>query len=272
MRIGCKYKIEDVDSITCPYCNKSGFKMLHWGHLKKLHNKTIDDVIKEFPNIPTMTKKESDRRSIARLKCDQKITETFNRKYGGVGFKSKELDKKTRDVLEERYGNRNIMKIEEYKVLFRGKEGIPSKIKNPERAMKISKAIKGKPSKLKGKTYLEIHGKEKAKKLIEDKKISGAIACSRMTNPSIPQLKLFELTKELYPNTILNYSVSYFCIDVAIIDKKIAIEYDGSYWHQNKEKDSIRQKEIEKLGWSFIRYTDYIPSKQELVRDIQTKK
>ena len=51
----------------------------------------------------------------------------------------------------------------------------------------------------------------------------------------------------------------------------IAIEYDGSYWHNKpeiKNNDIRRQKYLESKGWSFIRYTDYIPSEKELKYDI----
>lgn len=43
-------------------------------------------------------------------------------------------------------------------------------------------------------------------------------------------------------------------IDIKIQDYKIAIEYDGSYWHQNKEKgDKEKAYIIEKAGWKVIR-------------------
>lgn len=265
MRRPCKYNIIDIESITCPYCKKDGFKMLHWGHLKKLHNKTMNDVNNEFPNIPTMTKQESDKRSEVRIKCDQKVKETCNIKYGGVGFKSKILEKKSRDEMENKYGERNIMKIDKYKNLFVGDK---NPMKNKEIAKKSGDGHRGKPSKLKGKTYKKIHGEKKAKQLIEAKRISGAIACSKCINPSVPQIKLYELTKEIYPNAIMNDTIGWYCVDITIPDKKIAIEYDGSYWHQDKKKDSERQKNLEKMGWKFIRYIDKLPTLNQLSEDI----
>ena len=47
----------------------------------------------------------------------------------------------------------------------------------------------------------------------------------------------------------------YYFLDFALPDLKIAIECDGEYWHQDKEKDLERQKYIESLGWQFIRFT-----------------
>jgi len=92
---------------------------------------------------------------------------------------------------------------------------------------------------------------------------------SCIKNPSKPQMELFNLVKENHPSAILNYQILNFSIDIAIPNLKIAVEYDGSYWHQDQEKDDIRQKKIENEGWTFLRYRDYVPSKEELVLDIK---
>ncbi len=101
-----------------------------------------------------------------------------------------------------------------------------------------------------------------------------AYVFSFIKNPSKPQIKLFNIVKELYPSAVLNFPVKFFNrnIDIAIPEFRIAIEYDGSYWHQNKEDDEKRQKDIESLGWKFIRYMDYIPTKNELQNDINKLK
>ena len=92
-------------------------------------------------------------------------------------------------------------------------------------------------------------------------------------NPSKPQVKLYELIVSIYSNSILNFPVEEVnrCIDIAIPEHMIAIEYDGSYWHQNEDSDKKRQDDLENLGWKFIRYIDYIPSMEELMRDIKCK-
>lgn len=96
-----------------------------------------------------------------------------------------------------------------------------------------------------------------------------AYANSFVTNPSKSQVKLFNLTKEFYPDAVLNYPCLNYSIDISIPNLKIAIEYDGSYYHQDKEKDRERQLEIEQQGWKFIRYKDCVPVKDELLRDIK---
>ncbi len=48
--------------------------------------------------------------------------------------------------------------------------------------------------------------------------------------------------------------LGYF-LDFADPVKKIAIEVDGREFHMNNISDANRQKEIEKLGWTFYRIT-----------------
>ena len=91
---------------------------------------------------------------------------------------------------------------------------------------------------------------------------------SFVKNPSKPQVELFELIKSIYSTAILNYPSLNFSIDIAIPDLNVAIEYDGSYWHQDQEADDRRQKLLEDVGWRFLRYRDYVPSQKELLKDI----
>ena len=88
---------------------------------------------------------------------------------------------------------------------------------------------------------------------------------------SKPQIELYELVLDLYSAARLEYPIHKLnrSIDIAILEHKIAIEYDGSYWHQNEKADKQRQKEIEELGWRFIRYRDYIPTLENLQHDIK---
>ena len=87
-------------------------------------------------------------------------------------------------------------------------------------------------------------------------------------SPSIPEVKLRLLSKELYPSSEHTYKILNYEVDIAIPELKIVIEYDGSYWHQDKEKDLKRQKEIEAENWKFIRYLDEVPTKERLKKDI----
>ena len=105
-----------------------------------------------------------------------------------------------------------------------------------------------------------------------------AIMNSKVKNPSKPQKAIYDIIKEIYPLAELNYPVIE-CnrnIDIAILEYKIAIEYDGFYWHKNKkEDDTKRQIDLECLGWKFIRYAggekkDIVPSVETIINDIKS--
>jgi len=256
---GIKHYIKDVEYVSCPYCGKK-MQFLHWGHLQKLHRKTIKDVRDEFPDIPTMTKKESEKRGKIRRKCNNKILTTCEKRYGGVGFASKKLDIKTRGVIKERYGNKNIMKTDHGKKFFEG-ELNPLKDSQTRKThrKKLKQYYKNNPHHTKGKTYEEILGPEKAKKRRKEQVKNGQKGWLIAPKISTPQLKLFKMVKEKYPTAVLEYPILDYCLDIAVPELKLCFEYDGSYWH-NPEKDKRRDEVLKKMGWKVIRYIDYLPS------------
>jgi len=49
------------------------------------------------------------------------------------------------------------------------------------------------------------------------------------------------------------YPINNYFVDFGDPIRKIAIEVDGKYFHLDKRKDEVRQKEIEAEGWTFYR-------------------
>lgn len=77
-------------------------------------------------------------------------------------------------------------------------------------------------------------------------------------HPSKPQFKLFKMVKQRYPDAVLEYPVKInnnklLWLDIAIPSQKLNVEFDGAYWHQNKERDRTRDRILNKLGWHIIR-------------------
>ena len=67
---------------------------------------------------------------------------------------------------------------------------------------------------------------------------------------------LFELSKffKIKPDDHKIKLNSLLDVDIIIRDKKIIIEYDGAFWHKNKEETDIKKtKELQKYGWTVIR-------------------
>ncbi len=159
----------------------------------------------------------------------------------------------------------------------------------------------------KGKTYEELVGKEVSEKLknkLRDNMLNGwsnymnsfprnpekikrkvekerermlkggaAYLNSFIKNPSKPQLKIYEIVKKNYPSAILNYPFLNYSLDIAIPELSIVIEYDGAYWHTDKEYDLKRKDRIESFGWKVIKYCgepkkDVIQNEEQIIKDI----
>ncbi len=76
------------------------------------------------------------------------------------------------------------------------------------------------------------------------------------------QTNIEKKMKEILDNLGINYA-QFFTLrgtpiemDFAIVDKKLCIECDGSYWHKDKNKDRRRDYYLKSRGWNTIRFTD----------------
>jgi len=63
------------------------------------------------------------------------------------------------------------------------------------------------------------------------------------------------LLDKLGADYVFQYPILRYNVDFAIPALKIVIECDGGHWHQDKEKDLIRQRKIEAEGWFVLRYS-----------------
>ena len=95
------------------------------------------------------------------------------------------------------------------------------------------------------------------------------------TKISKSELVFRNIILKYIPNAEANYPIKStkgfnWYIDVAWVDRKIAFEYDGLYWHK-KEKDIQRDKDLLKLGWTTFRFPYLnMPPIEELEKDITT--
>jgi very-short-patch-repair endonuclease/DNA-binding NarL/FixJ family response regulator len=96
------------------------------------------------------------------------------------------------------------------------------------------------------------------------------------TKTSKCEKMLYQIVLKHYPNSISSLPIKredghFWIIDVAIPEHKLAVEFDGSYWH-NIEKDKIRDKALLKLGWKTLRLRyDYTPTSEELEQHFLTE-
>lgn len=89
-------------------------------------------------------------------------------------------------------------------------------------------------------------------------------------NVSKPQRRLFNLTRSLFSQVILEFPVGKYYLDIALPDMAINIEYDGAYWHRNRAKqDNKRDKYLRKNNWTVIRFFDRVPAETTLLLAMQ---
>jgi very-short-patch-repair endonuclease len=74
------------------------------------------------------------------------------------------------------------------------------------------------------------------------------------------QRQLYNIVKGLFPKykILMEFPIkvnkNLKFLDIAIPSLKIDIEYDGSYWHKDKEKDKKRDTALKRIGWRVIRF------------------
>jgi len=195
----------------------------------------------------------------------EKKKQTMVERYGVEHpFQNKEIREKQKQTNLKKYGFENPLQSEEIKEKYRQTNLKKYGFENPSQSEEIKEKKK--------QTSLENYGVEYYAQTEEWKSKmkngGGAYRNSFIKNPSKPQLELFNLVKEIHSDAKLNYQILNYSVDIVIPSKNIAIEYDGSYWHQDKEKDDLRQNKIMNEGWNFLRYRDMIPTKDELTNDI----
>ena len=98
-------------------------------------------------------------------------------------------------------------------------------------------------------------------------------------NGNIPtssqQIEVFNTLKDYGYNVELNYPESKFTLDVALFkdDIKIDVEYDGWFWHQDSQRDNIRNNIlINKFGWKVLRIKGsyLLPTNKQLIDAIES--
>ena len=200
-----------------------------------------------------------------RKNISKKMTGSSNHFYGK--YHSAETKKK---MSESKRGTKNYLFGKKLTEEQKQKMGI-YKLKSKEHRKRLSDSHKGLLSGSKNGMFGKTHSEETKRKLKEYMLNGGAAhSNSFIQNPSKPQVELYWLCKTICEDSILNYPEyrTNHSIDIALPNHNIAIEYDGSYWHQDMRSDIERQKQLEDLGWKFIRYRDRIPSLEELENEI----
>lgn len=114
--------------------------------------------------------------------------------------------------------------------------------------------------------------KEKTRTKMLSGQAARMVSQSRKKFPSQPQLKLFNLIKEIFYDCEFEYVFQYsnlisYSIDIAIPRIKLAIEHDLRHW--DTKKDQERDSNLESMGWKVIRFTNPDIVKDEILQKLQ---
>ena len=106
------------------------------------------------------------------------------------------------------------------------------------------------------------HISEEAKKRMSLRMKNGGAIKALLGNHTVskPQKEMYCTILLYYPEAVLEHPViteqGVKLIDVAVPSKKLAFEFDGKYWHQDKEADERRAKAITDKGWIVISFNE----------------
>lgn len=198
----------------------------------------------------------------------KKSAKTLKEKYGvSNAMYVPELKEKQRNTFYNNYGVFHPKQNEGVKARERQhnfeKYGYENVLQIPEVKQKIRK------------TCLEKYGVECVLSL---DRVREKIAESYLQHGSVPtskpQIDLYNLLLENYGNCELNYRCGRYLLDCMIMinDIKIDVEFDGKFWHQDKERDDKRDVYVLSKGYKVLRIVGdhYIPSLEQIKQSIDS--
>lgn len=192
----------------------------------------------------------------------EKLTNTVMNLYGvNSVFKLEDVQKQKMETLQRNFGVTNPMFSEEVrdklKLTMIEKYGCENPMQNKE----INERAQL--------TNLKKYGVRNPQQNSEIKAKTMKTLLQRGTVPtSKQQVELYEMVKGRYNNAQLNFPFESCLLDVFVIVNNISIdiEYDGSYWHQDQQRDIKRDKFLQSQGFKTLRVRSghLLPTEQEL--------
>lgn len=188
----------------------------------------------------------------------EKREDTNMKKYGCKNPFGNEIVKgKIKKTIYDKYGVEYISQSDEIKEkkknTFMERYGVESCLQMPETRLKMEE-------------YFNLHKDEIIEKRMKTLRKKGEV------HTSSQQIAVYGILKEQYENVELNHVFGKFSLDIALFvcDKKIDVEYDGWYWHQDKQRDRRRDEILKSQGWSVLRIKsgNKLPTMEQLIEKI----
>ncbi len=98
---------------------------------------------------------------------------------------------------------------------------------------------------------------------------NGCSECSKYFSSSFPETAVYFYVQKYFSDTIWIYRDLGYELDVYIPSLRLAVEYDGKFWHKNKqEKDKEKNKKCVDDNITLWRIRELIPSLNDTSHDI----
>lgn len=203
------------------------------------------------------------------IKCEGKKSLYATELKYGKNFRGNKL----KEITLERYGVNNIMEVTEIKGKVASttldRYGVKSALCKDYVNKKQSNSWNEESRQKRIQTNLNKYGYESPLSSPEIReKINQSFYRNGTQKTSSQQIKIFKMLKDIYVDCELNYLVSNCFLDCLVVvnDIRIDVEYDGEFWHQDKQKDRKRDEFLKSLGYKILRIKSAynIPSIEEL--------
>ena len=132
---------------------------------------------------------------------------------------------------------------------------------NPAKRPEVRKKIR--ESKLGDKNPMRVHaeigkanGKALAKYIKEHPEKHANFICAKKGHKTNIERIMEGCLEKLSLHPKFQHYADGLWIDFAFPEYMVAIECDGNYWHQNKDKDRARDKRLKKMGWTVLHFTE----------------
>ena len=195
-----------------------------------------------------------------------KIKETLLKNYGVINtFQLSKTKEKIKNTFQERYGVNHNSQNEEIK-----EKMIKSKLSGAYNRIKKTYAGKYEPM-FSEEEYIGVHeyyywkcckcGNVFKSMYNNGHIISRCFKCEprKQIIKSQEEIELTEYCKQFYSNILENDKTLIYPLelDIVIPEKKIAIEFNGIYWHKNKkEYHNMKSTRCEKIGYRIIHISE----------------
>lgn len=250
--------------VQCDYCGDITIKP-YKSYLKN-HDEILGDCCvhcKMIKSKNTWLKRYGVDHPFLDKEIQSKRKNTWIKKYGTDNpFKSVEIKEKIKETNKDKYGVEYISQVEDVKDKKKQSSLKRYGVENISQSCDIKEKKRQTCLKNFGVEY-PMMAPEVKQKAVKSLYKNGNCPTSK------PQLELYNLIKDIYGNCELNYPCDRFSLDcmLCIDNINIDIEYDGQYFHNNKDNsDKVRNNYVLSKGYKILRIKgNYkIPTKEQL--------